>query len=351
MLKAEGKHILVIRFSAMGDVAILVPVLRAVTATYPHLKITILTRKFFKPIFKDLQNIKVFEADLKGKHKGIFGLKKLAGELKDQKIDAVADVHNVLRSNILKNFFFFYGIPVKQIDKGRVEKRSLTAEKDKDIKPLKPTYQRYADVFASFGYPVDLSSPQFPEKPILSSTILKITEKKSEFQWVGIAPFAQHEGKVYPVDLTEIVINILCKEEKLKIFLFSGGGEEAKKLKLLSSNLPGVIAVSGELDFEEELDLISNLDVMISMDSGNAHLAAMFGVPVVTLWGVTHPFAGFAAFDQPDENNILPDLEKYPKIPTSIYGNVIPEGYEDVMRSIPPEKVVEKVKNCLGSQN
>jgi len=58
---------------------------------------------------------------------------------------------------------------------------------------------------------------------------------------------------------------------------------------------------------------------------------------------------GFAAFNQPIENCILPDLEKYPKIPTSAYGNKVPEGYEDVMRSIPPEVVVSKVQQLLNN--
>ena len=83
---------------------------------------------------------------------------------------------------------------------------------------------------------------------------------------------------------------------------------------------------------------------MISMDSGNAHLAAMLGVKVITLWGATHPFAGFKPFDQPLENCITSDRDKYPLLPTSIYGNKKVEGYEDAMRSILPETVVTKVK-------
>jgi len=65
------------------------------------------------------------------------------------------------------------------------------------------------------------------------------------------------------------------------------------------------------------------------------------------MWGVTHPYTGFKAFNQPMENCILPDLDLYPKIPTSVYGNKVPEGYEEVMRSIPPEKVIQKVLENL----
>ncbi len=86
---------------------------------------------------------------------------------------------------------------------------------------------------------------------------------------------------------------------------------------------------------------------MLSMDSSNGHMAAMFGVKVVTLWGVTHPFAGFAPFNQINGNNLLSDQTQYPKIPTSIYGNRFPEGYELAIQTIPVERIVKKVKENL----
>src|SRR5690606_10994259 len=152
----NAAHILVIRLSALGDVAMTVPVLRKLSETYPALKFTVLTRKFFAPIFEDLPNVEVFEADVKGRHKGLPGLKRLAGELRAKNIDAVADLHNVLRSTILKTFFQLYKIPVKQIDKGRAEKKALTRKEKKVFKQLKTTHQRYADVFAALGYPIEL---------------------------------------------------------------------------------------------------------------------------------------------------------------------------------------------------
>ncbi|NJX16945.1 glycosyltransferase family 9 protein, partial [Tamlana crocina] len=148
-------HILVIRLSAMGDVAMMVPVLKAFSEKYPDVKITLLTRGFFVPLFKDLQNVDVFAAEVKGRHKGIGGLKRLSEELLDLKIDAVADLHNVLRSNILKLFFKLKGIPVKQLDKGRRERKALTRKENKVFIQLKPTHQRYAEVFEKLGYPID----------------------------------------------------------------------------------------------------------------------------------------------------------------------------------------------------
>ena len=125
MAKNEYHHVLVIRLSAMGDVAMTVPVLLAITRKYPGLKITVLTKAFFKPLFSQLPNVTVHIADVKDKHKGINGLWKLYSELKRLRVDAVADLHNVLRSDILKRFFGLTGTPFFQIDKGRSEKKLL----------------------------------------------------------------------------------------------------------------------------------------------------------------------------------------------------------------------------------
>ena len=345
--KNAEAHILVIRLSALGDVAMLAPVLRVVSETYPKLKITLLTRAFFAPIFNNITNVTIYEADVNGEHKGVFGLSSLAKDLRDLGVDAVADMHDVLRSNVLRSVFYFYGIPFKQINKGRAEKKALTTANNKIFKQLKSTHQRYSDVFTELGYPIDLSLHKFPEKQKISPNTREITGT-NPLKWIGIAPFAQHDSKVYPLDLMAEVLSQLNQAGKIQIFLFGGGKKETKQLEGLAANHEHVISLAGKLKFTEELALISNLDAMISMDSGNAHLAAMYGIPVISLWGVTHPYTGFTPFNQPIENSILPDLYKYSQIPTSIYGNKVPAGYEDVMRSITPETVVLKINQVLG---
>jgi ADP-heptose:LPS heptosyltransferase len=140
----------------------------------------------------------------------------------------------------------------------------------------------------------------------------------------------------------------LATINSVKIFLFGGGNEEIQKLNQLQNSHSNVIVLAVKLKFNQELEVISNLDVMLSMDSGNAHIAAMLGIKVITVWGATHPFAGFSPFNQPLENCIVSNREKYPLLPTSIYGNKKVEGYEDVMRSIEPEKIVFSVQSQLG---
>ena len=144
------------------------------------------------------------------------------------------------------------------------------------------------------------------------------------------------------------VIDELALNKNYKILLFGGGKKEIETLNLLSKDKKNVISIAGKIQFQQELQLISNLDVMLSMDSGNAHVAAMFGVKVITLWGATHPFTGFSPFNQPIENTLVSDREKYPLLPTSVYGNKKVEGYEDAMRTISVQKVVDKINFNLA---
>lgn len=330
----------------MGDVAMTVPVLRELTKTHPNLKLIMLSRGFLKPLFADIPNLMFFTADVYGEHKGVFGLYRLAKALKASGIDAVADLHNVTRSKILCFYLKLFGIKsIKTIDKGRAEKKNLVNNPIKKAKQLKTTISRYKTVFQQLGFNLDLSKPQFPAKKPLTKKILALTATKTK-PWVGIAPFAQYDTKTYPLDLMEKVIKALA-QETYQLFLFGGGAKEVALLEEIAQKYTNTIAVAGKVKLQDELLLISHLDCMLAMDSANAHLAAMQGVPVVTLWGATHPYAGFMPFNQSLESAVLPDLEKYPMLPCSIYGNKTCVNYQDAMRSILPETVVEKIKFLL----
>jgi ADP-heptose:LPS heptosyltransferase len=334
----------------MGDVAMTVPVLRALVLQHPDVKITMVSRPFFQAFFADIPNVNFFGVDLNQRHKGFVGLLRLFFDLRKLEVDLVADLHNVLRSKVVRTLFALSGKKVAATNKGRAEKKALTRLTHKDIAPLKPMVERHVDTFNQLGFSIDVSSQsvgtQFPEKAVLSEEIISFTGTKNK-NWIGIAPFAQYESKVYPQDLMQQVIDALAENKNNHLFLFGGGPTEIQKLQQLQNKHDNVIVVAGKLAFEAEIQLISNLDVMLSMDSGNSHIAAMLGVKVITLWGATHPYAGFKPFNQPDAFCLTADRTQYPLLPTSIYGNKKVKGYDEVMRTILPSQVVEKINSNL----
>jgi len=333
------KHILIIRLSSMGDVAMTVPIIRLVKRRSPSTKISILTKPSYIEIFREFKEANIISIDLKGKHKGLFGLVKLYYELKQLGVDVVIDLHGVLRTNFLK---LLWGKNFYQIEKGRKEKENLI--NGKHFQQLKTTHQRYLDVFNNINYNLSFSKIEFPKKSNLSRHAItsKIDFSK---KLIGIAPFAKHKAKTYSLEQMKEVIGSISKE--YTILLFGGGKNESKQLKIISEENKKVFSLAEEFSLSDQLDFISNLDLMISMDSANGHLAAMYGVKVLTIWGVTHPYAGFAPFNQSSKYSILVNKHTYPKIPTSIYGNKSPEEYKQAINSIAPEEIIKKIQEII----
>jgi ADP-heptose:LPS heptosyltransferase len=335
----------------MGDVAMTVPVIRAFLTQNPNVKVTMVSRPFFKPMFAEFSNVSFLEFDEHGRHKGLFGVFKLYFDIKKQKIDAFADLHNVLRTKMVRKLVGFWGKKTAAINKGRKGKKALTRAENKIFVPQISMFERHKEVFEKLGFKIHIVAPRFPEKAVLDTQILKLIGQTEGFKLIGIAPFAQHQGKEYPVEMMQKVVAELALNPNYKILLFGGGNTETVTLNSFSGKKENIINVAGKLAFDKELQLISNLDLMLSMDSANAHLAAMFGIKTITLWGATHPFAGFSPFNQPLENCLTADRNLYPKLPTSVYGNKKVAGYEDAMKTISVETVVEKVNLHIGNIN
>ena len=322
-----------------------VPVMVGFRKTYPHIPISFLTRKQFVPVVDQLDGVEVIGVDLDGEFSGLTGVWKLAGVLKKNRFSAIADLHNVLRTKVLKVMYTGSGVPFAQIDKGRKEKKRLTAAKNKVFKPLPHTTTRYARVLEELGYPVPESAMGVLPKPAWPEQLNREVSV-DEGTLVGLAPFAAHPGKQYSLDLMEETLELLAGRGDLRICLF-GSPKEGEYLENWAQKYPNTVNLAGRLKFRDELAMIAHMAVMVGMDSANGHLAAMYGVPVITLWGVTHPYAGFAPYGQPQENRVLANREEYPAIPTSIYGNKVPPGYENAINSIKPREVVDKVSELL----
>ena len=340
----KDPHLLLIRFSALGDVAMTVPVIRCLYKAYPRLKVTFVSRPDVAPLFQEFENFNFYPTDFNGRHKGIKGLWTLFQELKTIPFSMVADLHSVIRTYFLNLFFKLHGYKVKSLNKGRLEKKALTRRKNKKFQPLTPTCYRYADVFRKLELPISFEEHEFPEKKELPQSIESFFGR-SEKKWIGIAPFANHQGKIYPLDLMQQVINFLQKD--YQIFLFGAGKKEQEQLEVWENAYKNVCNTAEKIKLKEQLDLMPYLDLMISMDSANGHMAANTGIRVLTLWGMTHPFCGFSPFNQPLDHAITLDRTQYPLIPTSVYGNVIPLNYQDAFRSLNPKTVIEKALELL----
>ena len=347
----KKEHILVIRFSAMGDVAMAVPVVYSVAMQYPDVRITVLSRGYARPFFEDLApNVNFMEADVKREYRGVKGLNALYRRLVAKQFTKVADLHNVLRSEYLRMRFNMGRYRVEHINKHRSERRKLTSNNNKVRKQLPSSFQNYADVFERLGYPVSeiRFRSLFPEEGgNLNLLPAIIGPKKSFQQWIGIAPTAAHPGKEYPQSLMrEVVVQLIQKYPKARLFLFGRGKREEQLFKAWNQEFPQCISVDEHLEnMQQELILMSHLDVMVSMDSANMHLASLTATPVVSIWGATHPLGGFLGWNQSTDNIIQVNLDCRP---CSIFGKKkCRRGDFACMNNIRPEQVVAQIEKLL----
>lgn len=349
----KKEHILVIRFSALGDVAMAVPVVYSLAKQHPDIRITVLSRNMARPLFENLApNVGFMGADLKGEYRGIRGLNALYRRLTAKQFTAIADLHSVLRSEFLRMRFNMSNCKVAHINKHRKGRRKLTSIDNRQLSQQPTTFQNYVEVFEQLGYSINIQFTSiFPsEGGDLSMLPATMNTKNAGEQWIGIAPFAAHEGKIYPTHLMHQVIAQLTQQHpQARIFLFGRGEKEDKYFTEWCQEFPTCTYVSQHIDsMYEELILMSHLEVMLSMDSANMHLASLTGIPVVSVWGATHPLAGFMGWNQSKDNAIQADLDCRP---CSIFGQKpCKRGDYACLNLIKPETIVEKINILLQTK-
>lgn len=346
---SKGRTILITRFSAIGDIAMTIPVLYSLCKDYPEHRFVFVSRERFGQFFIGKpQNMDFIGINLK-EYSGPAGLFRLYRLLKKHSPNAFADLHDVLRTKILRLYFrIFSGTKCAHIDKGRKDKKALTRKEDKCSAQLMSTFERYRKVFTQLGleFSIEFSSV-FGDKKGDIDEFNDIVPAKGNDKWVGIAPFAKHRGKIYPLDHMEQVVKEITSKSGIKVFFFGNGPEEKAVIDSWCSKYPNTVSFIGRSDFNGELRLISHLDTMVCMDSANMHMASLAGTPAISIWGATSPLAGFLGWNQKREDCIeLPFICR----PCSIFGNK-PCHYGDYRcMNIPPKDVAARIIRKTGLQ-
>jgi ADP-heptose:LPS heptosyltransferase len=341
-------NILVIRLSAIGDVVMTIPVIYSAARANPGDRFTVLTQVFLMPVFINRPaNVDVIGINTKGSEKSLRGLLRFAHAYAKYDFDIVLDLHHVLRTMVIRTLFRLRGKKVFVIDKAWKERAHLTRRRRKEMRPLRPVVERYADVFRASGLNyIDSFDLLFDERHPASIAAVESLTGKKEGRWVGIAPFAKHPGKIYPVEKMEQVVAALSQRKDITLFLFGGKGKEEEVLEQWASRYPGVKNVAGKYALDHEMSLITHLDLLVSMDSANMHLASLAGTRVLSVWGATHPYTGFYGYHQRPEDVI--QVDDLSCRPCSIYGNKpCFRGDWACLRRLAPSLIIRKVEAML----
>ncbi len=336
------KRILVIRFSALGDVVMTVPVVKTFLSAHPQAEVIMLSDQKLADLFIGIDRLIFVGADLKSKHKGVLGIYRLYQQLKKKyEFDFVADLHGVIRSHLLRILFKLNKKTTAVIDKGRFEKFALVRKENKIYRPLKHSTQRYVDVFRALGFK---GFSKHDPLQVVDNQIKSIKVQKQEKVHIGFAPFAKHITKMYSLDRFIDVMRHF-DQEKYALHFFGGGPVEMAFIKEWERAFKHAVVHNHSIGLADELKLMSTMHVMVTMDSANMHLASLVNVPVVSIWGPTHPHAGFYGLGQDPTNAIQLSLACRP---CSVFGNKkCWRGDHACMQEISPKTIIEKIENLV----
>lgn len=339
-------RILIICFSSVSNVACIVPHLYSLSRKYSNCEFAVLSRDFLQPLFSSLKNVKFIGADIRGNEAGVIGSYKLAKRLLCEKYDVVVDMQRNWQSEFISYLLMMKGVKSIKISLHKKSLYKLIKRGADKSSPVKTIFERQSDVFKKIGLETDDSFIRLPEATEQEKITLNNVYGEKKGTWIGIAPLSTSRGKTLPFKKMKNIIQHFDKRDNTTIFLFGSGDMEKEMLSDWQSLYNHVNAVhTTRFTLKEELMLMANLDVMLSMDSANVHLASLTGIPVVSVWGSTHPYAGFMGWKQDPDNCIGVEFSCRPC--TIREDKECKYGDYRCLESIHSEKIINKIEEII----
>jgi heptosyltransferase-2 len=339
------EKILIIRLSSLGDIVLTTPVIKSLKRKFPDSDIFFLTKNEYHDLLKNDPHIfSLIEFDPFEKHKGVSGFFRLVRELKGYNFDLMIDLHANLRSFLIRHLLKA-NIKIKY-NKRWLARLLLVHLKFIKVKPIY-TIDSYLEALKK----IDVNSSD--KNPIIyldqeGENFMKdfLMEKKIEKDdiVVGIHPGAKWKTKRWTEEKFARVCQILNKKSQIKIILFGDRKDQdvIERINSLSENQRVFKAVN--LPLNKFISLIKRCDCFVTNDSGPMHIASALGVPVVAIFGPTHPKLGFAPIGS--ENIILTADVKCS--PCSLHGGKrCHKKSRFCMDLIEPEMVADAVERLL----
>lgn len=285
------QNILVIKISAIGDVILSIPSLKAIRAKYPSAFIKVLVGVQAREVLDRCPYINgVIVCDLKGKDKGAKGLWRLGRELRNSCFDIVIDLQNNRKSHILA----FLSLAPMRYGYDNKKLSILLNKKVKDDAPyLDPLEHQFRTLRLAGIKPVDKTLELWPSEAD-EKNVQKFLEDnwlKQEQGLVGINVRASLRWvtKNWPASYIATLSDRLAKEFNIRVVL-TGAKEDAElasHIAKLAKSKP--IVAAGKTNIMELASLIKHFKVYLTPDSAPLHVASAVGTPVVALFGPTEP--------------------------------------------------------------
>lgn len=261
---------LILRFSSIGDIILTTPVTRCIKTQYPNAEIHFATKESFKVLVENNPYIDQFH--LLGK-----SLNEFIQSLQTEKFDFIIDLHNNLRTSIIKMSLF--SAKSFSFDKLNLRKWLLVVLKINQM-PNVHIVDRYLDTVKSLGIKNDLNGLDFfiPEKD-------KVQINES---YVAYAIGGQHYTKKLPISR---IIEV-CQKINSKIMILGGKDDSPAAEEIEKALGDKIINACGKYNLNQSASFIQHAEYIISHDTGLMHIASALKKRVISIWGNTIPEFG-----------------------------------------------------------
>lgn len=269
--------ILIVRFSSIGDVVLTTPVVRALKEQLPTCELHYLTREPFKQLIEHNPNLDFVHTFKKSLH-------EVLPKLREERFDKIIDLHNNLRSHLLT---FRLGVKVERFKKLNVRKWALVNFKWNTL-PNVHVVDRYFGAVTSMG----VMNDQRPGELFITEEDRINTDNSfglSPGTYFTLAVGAQFATKRLPDRLlTEIIRGM----DKPVVLLGSRDDQTTAQAIIAAIKDCTIVDACGQFTILGSASIIEQSAGIVSGDTGLMHIAACFGVPVISVWGNTVPELG-----------------------------------------------------------
>ena len=308
----ETLKILVVRFSSIGDIVLTTPVVRMLKKKL-NAEVHFLTKRPFISLLKNNPNIDtIFQINN--------SIREVVSDLKKENYDYVIDLHNNLRTQILK---IRLGVKSKSFNKINWEKFLLISFK-KNILPDIHIVDRYLETVKFLGIENDKQGLD-----LFLSENDKVDLGPFQKKYIAFAIGGQHATKILP---TEKMISI-CKKLNKPILLIGGPADKLRGEKIANA-CSEVVNTCGKYSLLQSAFLIKESDLVISHDTGMMHIAAAFKKKIFSVWGNTIPRFGMAPYMAHEKSKMI-EVQNLSCRPCSKIGfDNCPKGHFKCMQEI-----------------
>lgn len=338
---------LIIRLSSVGDIILASPLIRLLKKKRPQAEIDFLVKSEYRELVQYNPHLRyVIEFDT---HGGFACLRALRRRIRQERYDAIVDIHGNFRSTFLRSGA---SSTVLKMNKRRVARFFLVNFKWNTFQSVTAVPIRYLEAVRSLGIDDDGEGPEiFVPEDVRVRAWDQLTKAGIDGQGhvVGLCPGAKHATKRWPREYFEQLAVTLVKEDDARLLLFGGQDDQETCLAIErrvvqeTGKRSDILNCAGPQSLLETASAMDACDTIVANDSGLLHLAAARKRRVVAIFGPTVREFGFYPYGT--ESKVIERQGLYCRPCTHIGGQTCPEGHFRCMKEITVEEVLTGVRS------